>query len=88
MIGAKETVAEGALLLAAYSMGLGVPFLLAGLAVRPFLSFMQRFRQHLGTVEKAMGGLLVITGVMFITGSFSNMAYWLLETFPTLAELG
>ncbi|MGI9483792.1 MAG: cytochrome c biogenesis CcdA family protein [Hyphomicrobiales bacterium] len=85
---AKESVAEGALLLAAYSIGLGIPFLLAGLAVRPFLSCMQRFRKHLGTVEKTMGGLLVVTGVMFITGSFSNMAYWLLETFPALAELG
>jgi cytochrome c-type biogenesis protein len=85
---AKETVFEGASLLAAYSLGLGIPFLAAGLAVRPFLAFMQRFRRHLGTVEKVMGGLLVLTGIMFLTGTFSNMAYWLLETFPGLAELG
>lgn len=84
----KGTVGEGAMLLGAYSLGLGIPFVLAAFAVKPFLNWMQRFRRHIGTVEKAMGGLLVLTGVMFITGSFTTFAYWLLEAFPALAYLG
>lgn len=84
----KETVGQGATLLAAYSFGLGLPFIAAGLAVGPFMKFMQRFRRHLGLVEKIMGAMLVLTGIMFLTGTFSNMAYWLLETFPALGELG
>lgn len=85
---AKDTVREGVQLLSVYSLGLGIPFIAAALAVKPFLNFMQRFRSHMGAVEKTMGGLLVVTGVMFITGSFSNIAYWMLEAFPGLAELG
>ena len=84
----EETVWKGVSLLAVYSLGLGIPFVAAALAIRPFMNFMQRFRQHLGTVEKVMGGLLVVTGVMFITGMMNSVAFWLLETFPVLAEIG
>lgn len=85
---AQDTAAEGAGMLAIYSAGLGVPFLLAGLAIGPFLSFFDRFKKHLGIVEKIMGGLLVITGVMFLTGRFTRLSYWFLETFPALGQLG
>ncbi len=84
----EEQVGAGAALLAVYSLGIGIPFLAAALAVGPFLRFMQRFKRHLGLVEKAMGALLVLTGVLFLTGAFTNFAYWLLEAFPGLAELG
>jgi cytochrome c-type biogenesis protein len=86
--GTEATVARGAGLLAAYSAGLGIPFLLAGLFAGPFMRFMGRFRAHLGTVEKIMGGLLVVTGVLFITGNIATAAYWLLETFPALGTIG
>jgi cytochrome c-type biogenesis protein len=49
---------------------------------------MGRFRGHLGAVEKAMGGLLVATGVLFITGHMASASYWLLETFPGLGRIG
>ena len=52
------------------------------------MAFLKRFRSHLGTVEKAMGGLLVVTGVLFITGSMSDVAFWLLDTFPALGRIG
>ncbi len=84
----EETVWHGVSLLFVYSLGLGIPFVAAALAIRPFMGFMQRFRQHLGTVEKVMGGLLVVTGVMFITGSMNTIAVWLLEVFPGLATVG
>ena len=65
----ETTLAKGAGLLAVYSLGLGVPFLIAALAVEPFAAFLARFRAHLGLVEKAMGGLLVLTGIAFLTGT-------------------
>ena len=86
--GSEQTVTRGALLLGAYSLGLGIPFIVAGLFSGPFLDFMRRFRAHLGTVEKIMGGLLVITGVLFITGGMATVSYWLLETFPGFANIG
>jgi cytochrome c-type biogenesis protein len=84
----KESVFQGAFLLACYSLGLGIPFLLAALGVGTFLGFLKRFRSHLGTVEKAMGGLLVATGLLFLTGGIQDMAYWMQDTFPGLMEFG
>jgi cytochrome c-type biogenesis protein len=84
----QDTAYEGAALLGVYSLGLGVPFLLAGMAVGPFLSFFAAFKRHLGTVERIMGGLLVLTGILFLTGNFTRLSYWFLETFPALAQLG
>jgi cytochrome c-type biogenesis protein len=49
---------------------------------------MQRFRCYLGRVEQVMGGLLVLTGVLFITGSMNEIGFWLLETFPSLGRIG
>ena len=85
---AEEQITQGAALLAVYSAGLGIPFLIAALAIKPFLSFMKKFRQHLGRVERAIGSLLVVTGVLFLTGAFTNFSYWMIELFPGLAEIG
>ena len=86
--GTQETVTLGAGLLAAYSLGLGLPFIAAGLALGRFLAFVARFRRHFGKVEKIVGVLLVATGVAFLTGGVQNMSFWLLETFPGLATFG
>jgi cytochrome c-type biogenesis protein len=84
----EQDVAKGAGLLAVYSLGLGIPFLVAAAAVGGFLWFFQRFRKHLLLVERAMGALLVATGFMFLTGALQELSYWLLEAFPGLAQLG
>jgi cytochrome c-type biogenesis protein len=84
----EATVAKGAAMLAVYSLGLGVPFIVAALAVEPFAAFLARFRAHLGLVEKAMGGLLVLTGIAFLTGVVGQASYWLLDTFPVLGKIG
>ncbi|WP_420415511.1 cytochrome c biogenesis CcdA family protein [Roseibium sp.] len=86
--GAKDTVLQGTILLSAYAMGLGIPFLLAALFAGPFLRFMKRFRKHMGAVEKTMGGILVLTGIMFLTGQMAVFSYWLLETFPAFQYIG
>src|SRR5215813_6118849 len=84
----KETVAKGAGLLAVYSAGLGVPFLIAAFAVEPAAAFIARFKAHLATTEKVMGGLLVLTGIAFLTGFVSFASFWLLEWFPVLGRIG
>ena len=88
LAGARGTVGEGAALLAAYSAGLGIPFLIAAFFSGAFMRFLARFRSHLGQVEKAIGALLVVAGVFFVTGGMQAASYWLLETFPTLGTLG
>jgi cytochrome c-type biogenesis protein len=84
----RETVTKGAGLLAVYSAGLGIPFLIAAFAVEPAMAAIARFRRFLGVVEKVMGGLLVLTGIAFLTGWVSEAAFWLLETFPALGRIG
>lgn len=84
----EQAVAKGAALLATYSLGLGIPFLLAAIAVEPFAAFIVRFRRHLAKVERVMGGLLVLTGIAFLTGFVSQASFWILEMFPALGKIG
>lgn len=88
LAGGRESVGEGALLLAAYSGGLGLPFLLAAMFSGAFMRFLARFRVYLGRVEQIMGALLVLAGVLFLTGGMQAMGFYLLEAFPLLGELG
>ncbi|MFM1815645.1 MAG: hypothetical protein RLZ98_2340 [Pseudomonadota bacterium] len=88
LAGAEDTAWRGAQLLFVYAMGIGVPFLVAALFAGPFLRLMNRFKAHFSTIEKVMGGLLVITGLLFMTGQMSTVAYWLLEAFPALGKIG
>ena len=84
----EQTVARGAALLAVYSLGLGLPLIVAAFAVEPFAEFLARFKRHLRRVEQAMGALLVLTGIAFLTGSISQLSIWLLEVFPALGKIG
>ena len=84
----EQTVTKGASLLAVYSLGLGIPFVIAAFAIEPFAAFLSRFRNYLHRVEQAMGALLVLTGIAFLTGSINQMSVWLLETFPVLGKIG
>jgi cytochrome c-type biogenesis protein len=86
--GSEETVARGALLLAAYAFGLGVPFVLAALAMETFLGFARGFRSQFARLEKAVGALLVLTGVAFLTGGLQTASSWLIDAFPSLGRLG
>ena len=88
LAGAKDSVADGAILLAVYSAGLGIPFLIAAFFSGAFMRFLGRFRAHMGKVEKAMGILLIIAGILFLTGGMQSMAFWLLENFPILGTFG
>lgn len=83
-----DDVMYGTSLLAVYAAGIGLPFLLAAFAVKPFMSFLGKFRRHMRTVELAIGALLVITGIAIFTGSIAEVSVWLLDTFPSFGEVG
>jgi len=85
---AEATVAKGAGLLAVYSAGLGIPFLIAAFMVEQFSALLKRMRGHLVNVERAMGVLMIATGIGFLTGTVSTFSIWLLETFPSLQSFG
>ncbi len=85
---AEDTVVKGAGLLAVYSAGLGLPFLLAAFMVEQFSSLLNRMKRHLAKIERGIGVLMVLTGVAFLTGTISNASIWLLETFPALQNFG
>jgi cytochrome c-type biogenesis protein len=85
---AEATVAKGAGLLAVYSAGLGIPFLIAAFMVERFSTLFARMKRHLANVERAMGVLMIITGVGFLTCAISGVSIWLLETFPSLQSFG
>jgi len=84
----EHTVLRGAGLLAVYSIGLGIPFLLAAAALEPFIGFLKKFRAHFRTVERVVGVLLIATGIGFLSGAMQNFSFWLLQTFPGLANIG
>jgi len=72
----KQTVTEGMFLLAVYSAGLGIPFILTSLALNKFLTFYGRFKKHFHTVEVVSGALVVAVGVLILTGSLTRLATW------------
>jgi len=84
----EASVARGTILLGIYALGLGVPFLLAAIFLSRSMVLMNKMKRHMRLIEKAMGGLLLLVGVMLVTGLFSTFSWWLLETFPALAALG
>ena len=75
--GAQETVLKGVLLLAVYSLGLAVPFLLTSLGVDRFLGFYTRFRRHLHTVEVVSGVLLIAVGVLIFMNNLKLLSGYL-----------
>lgn len=75
--GLESTMLEGILLLATYGVGLAVPFVGAAVAFNWFLAGTERIRRHLGRVEKLAGGLLLVLGLMMVTGHFAELNAWL-----------
>lgn len=84
----EDSIRQGVSLLFVYSLGLGIPFILAAVAIKPFINVMQRFKSHMAMVEKIMGALLVLTGILFLTNSMTLIAGWILQIFPGLATIG
>ncbi len=73
---------RGLILLTCYSLGLGVPFIVSALMVDRFLDWFQSFRRHMGRINRIAGALLILVGVLMLTGAFTTMAGWLTEWTP------
>lgn len=86
--GAEETAVKGAGLLLVYALGIGIPFVAVAVFIGPAIRAMSNAGRLMGHVERVMGVLLIVTGILFVTGKMSDMAYWLLEAFPSLGQVG
>jgi len=83
-----DSIGYGISLLTVYAAGLGIPFLVAAFAVKPFMKFLSRFKSQMRKIELTIGGLLIITGIAVFTGDLAEAANWLLETVPVFTKFG
>jgi cytochrome c-type biogenesis protein len=84
----QDSVWKGMLLLSAYSLGLGIPFIITGLSITVFYNAFNRFKKHLHTVEVVGGVLLVVIGILIMTNYLTLISAALAEWFPFLNEIG
>ena len=84
----ENTLTEGIFLLITYSIGLGIPFVLAGYYMGNFLIFSKKARKFISTIQKTSGVILVLTGILILTSKLQTIGFYLLELFPFLGKLG
>jgi cytochrome c-type biogenesis protein len=82
LAGTSETVERGVGLLTAYSLGLGLPFLVSAIALGAFLKFFKRYRPFIPIVERAAGVLLVVVGVLVFTNYYVVLNAWAISLTP------
>lgn len=80
----EGSVSRGTFLLGVYALGLGLPFLISALFIERAIGVMSRLKRHMKWIERAMGALLLIVGLMMLTGAFTDFSWWLLEIFTAL----
>ena len=81
--GSKKTVGEGITLLAVYSLGLGIPFLITSLAINQFFGAAKRIRKHYHAIELASGALLIVIGLLIVTGQLTIITRYLQPYLPS-----
>ena len=84
----EESLNKGILLLFSYSLGLAIPFILAGYLIQRFLIFSKNFKKNINLVSKIGGIILLITGVLILTNQLQALGYYLLNVFPFLQNFG
>jgi len=88
MVAQEASLAKGMVLMASYAVGLGLPFLIAAYYIDVMSGAMAGLKRNMGLIEKIMGALLIVFGILLMTGGFTQLSFWLLETFPVLANFG
>ena len=81
--GSKNSVGEGITLLAVYSLGLGIPFLLTSLAINQFFGAAKRIRRYYHAIELVSGALLIAIGVLIISGQLTIITRYLQPYLPS-----
>ena len=84
----QDTVGKGIILLASYSLGLGIPFFITGLSITVFYNLFNKMKKYLHTVEVIGGILLVAVGILIMTNYLTIISGYLARWFPFLNELG
>lgn len=84
----QETIGQGIVLLSAYSAGLGIPFLISGLAINLFFAAFSRLKSQMRIIEYVSGGLLVAVGLLLVTGRLTMLSNFFSRLFPSLTKIG
>ena len=80
----EGSMERGTILLGVYALGLGLPFLLAAVFIEKSMHLMGKLKRHMKLIERLMGGLLILVGLMLVTGAFTDFSYWMLELYDAL----
>ena len=84
----ETTLTKGITLLTIYSLGLGVPFVLSGVYLTKFLIFSKSMRLHIIRIQKISGYILLLTGVLIVSGKLQSLGFFILKYLPFLGKLG
>ncbi len=84
----EDSIYKGILLLSLYSLGLAIPFVLSSLLIKRFLIFSKSAKKYLINIKKISGIILIITGILIVTGKLQILGFYLIEYFPILQKLG
>ena len=84
----ENSIYRGVLLLSIYSLGLAVPFVVSSLILKKFLIFSKKSKSYLNTIKKFSGIILLITGLLIVTGKLQIIGFYLIQFFPVLQKLG
>lgn len=84
----SATATDGIVLLSFYSLGLGIPFLLAAIFTRALVGSLPRMRRAGRVLQVAAGGIMILMGLAMVTGQMTWFAFWLLERFPAFGTIG
>jgi cytochrome c-type biogenesis protein len=84
----EDSIYKGILLLSLYSFGLAVPFILSSLLIKKFLIISKSAKNYLINIKKFSGIILIITGILIVTGKLQIFGFYLIEYFPILQKLG
>jgi len=84
----EENIGRAVLLLAFYSLGLAIPFIVSGVLIHKFMFFSKNFKKYIFIVAKVGGFILLLTGIAILTGQLQVLGFFILEYFPSLGTIG
>ena len=84
----EETLSRAIILLVFYSLGLAIPFILAGYLIQKFLAFSKNFKKNINLISKIGGFTLLITGVLILTNQLQAIGFYLIKIFPFMQNFG
>ena len=88
MASIEETLSKAIMLLVFYSLGLAIPFTLAGYLIQKFLVFSKNFKKNINLISKIGGFTLLITGVLILTNQLQTIGFYLIKIFPFMQNFG